>query len=156
MSLYNALFGANLYAKALLLLLGEPLVPRFRDCYLNEKDEIVIFCRTGGGNREAYRAGNASLTKLPGYLRDKDCEFDSTFAEFFYAPRAEDADIIAEIKEKQGKYDPMGSFRELLADLNSGKDTPGTRRALDVGKSLIGKIEKAAAGNGPTIITIED
>ena len=53
MSLYNALFGTNPFANALLMALGITAsdVPRFRDCYLDDDGKIVIFTRTGGGNR---------------------------------------------------------------------------------------------------------
>ena len=105
MSLYNKLFGVNPYATSLLLILGGPEVPRFGDCYLNEASEIVIFTRTGGNNREAYKAENAALTQVPGYLRDED-------------------------------------------------DGSAVAHALDVGRQILSKVEKAANGKGPHIIEV--
>ena len=61
MSLYNMLFGVNSAAPVLLATLGltESDVPRFRDCHLNG-EQIVIYTRTGGGNRAVARTTRAS------------------------------------------------------------------------------------------------
>ncbi len=106
MSLYNMLFGANPYTPLLLGILGisHKSVPRFRDTFLKD-GEIVIYTRTGGGNRETYDAAdcespsNADLRKLPGFLRDYDDDFDSTFAYFHYAVPEQHHALIAEIAE---------------------------------------------------------
>lgn len=144
MSLYNALFGKNPFAPSLLMTLGidETEVPRFRDCYLNAEREIVIYTRTGGSNRAAYKVENAAMTRLAGYLRDYDDTFDKTFAYFIYQPSAEFADAIAEIAAKQGVIDPRASFEKLIADLQAKKDTPETRRAMEVGRDVFSKIER--------------
>ena len=154
MSLYNKLFGVNPYATSLLLILGGPEVPRFGDCYLNEASEIVIVTRTGGNNREAYKAENAALTQVPGYLRDEDDGFDHTYAYFFFAAPEDFADAIAEIKTGQGPRDPMGGFRKLIEDMKTGRETPAVAHALDVGRQILSKVEKAANGKGPHIIEV--
>ena len=103
--LYNALFATDNMADELLAMLGTSRgeVPRFRDCYLTEEG-IVIHTRTGGGNRDAYEDEaawrenfgipddescdgpfNSDLYRLPGFIRDEDCDFDSTYADFYYA-----------------------------------------------------------------------
>ena len=90
MSLYNMLCGVNPAAGALLALLGldHHNVPRFRDIYLRESEggdpEIVLYTRTGGGNRGDYVAENQSLRKIPGFIGDWDDDFDSTFAHWAY------------------------------------------------------------------------
>lgn len=142
-NLYNALFDPNPYANALLTMLKTSVdaVPRFRDCYLNPERRIVIFTRTGGGNRAAYADANVSLTLLPGYVGDCDDAFDTTYAYFIYQPEAEFSDLIAEIADKQGVIDPLGAFRSLIADVEAGKDTPATRRAMDVGRGIVKQIE---------------
>jgi hypothetical protein len=144
MSLYNALFGKNPFAPSLLMMLGidETQVPRFRDCYLNADREIVIYTRTGGSNRAAYQVENEALTRLPGYLRNRNDEFDSTFTYFIYQPSAEFSDLVAEIVGKQGVIDPRASFDKLIADLQAKKDTPETRRAMQVGRDVFRKIER--------------
>ena len=103
--LYNALFATDNMADELLAMLGTSRgeVPRFRDCYLTEEG-IVIHTRTGGGNRDAYEDEaawrenfgipddescdgpfNSDLYRLPGFIRDEDSDFDSTYADFYYA-----------------------------------------------------------------------
>lgn len=143
MSLYNALFGTNPYANALLMVLGTTSgnVPRFRDCYLNDDGKIVIFTRTGGGNREDYDSENEALHNLPGFISDEDDDFDCTYAKFTYEPPQDLADVLAEIAEKQGHKDPMGAFNKLIADLQSDIDTPEVRRAKEVGEKIFGAVE---------------
>lgn len=111
MSLYNMMFGANPNTHAYLKMLGlTPAdVPRFRDCFLSKTDDgdvlIAIHTRTGGGNRDYYESEegcrynypeyfkgediptgpwNDDLRSVPGYLRDEDDEFDSTYATFYF------------------------------------------------------------------------
>lgn len=166
MSLYNALFGTNNYAHALLMILGidSGSVPRFRDCYLGEDGRIVVYTRTGGGNRDAYEnparyrdcypeyfggseepysgPWNEDLRKLPGFVSDEDDDFDSTYAYFYFDPPAEMADLIKEIGEKQGDRNPRKAFEQMMADLKSGADTPEAKRAMEVGKRIFGAIDK--------------
>lgn len=86
--LYNTVFGYNDLAGPLLaaIQLDPADVPRFRDCFLNKDGtEIVVYTRTGGGNREAYAEQNAAMASRAGYLRDEDDKVDSTYALFFFA-----------------------------------------------------------------------
>lgn len=73
-------------------------IPRLRGAGIQKMDEdstpdycIVIHTRTGGGNRELYEAdedilgdSNPYMRTSPYYLMDRDDEFDSTYADFFY------------------------------------------------------------------------
>lgn len=106
MSLYNMLFGHNNLAPVLLEILGltPDKIPRFRDCYLKD-GHIVLFTRTGGGNREYYEnvesckanypeyfedddkpsgPWNCDLRTNPLFLFDRDDSYDVTYAEFHY------------------------------------------------------------------------
>ena len=89
----------------LLSLLGitEEAVPRYRDIYIDEGN-LVLHTRTGGGNRAAYEnihswkrecswmvddeepsgPWNEDLRNLPGFLYDRDDEYDPTYADFYY------------------------------------------------------------------------
>lgn len=166
MSLYNALFGKNKYGNALLAILGltESDVPRFRDCYLDEKGRIVIYTRTGGGNRKAHDSEelcresypeyfdggeddpsgpwNSDLRAVPGFLFDKDDDFDCTYASFYFNPPEGFNDALKEIWNGQGEYDPSGAFAALIAAMQSGENTPETRKAEEIGKRIFGAIER--------------
>ena len=86
MSFYSMIFGGNPSTKEILaaLSLTELDVERFRDCWINEDDEeIVIFARTGGWNREDYP--NRALTQHPLYLYDEDDDFDNTYAYYHFS-----------------------------------------------------------------------
>lgn len=121
MSMYNTLFGTEPTADLALKMLGitRNNVPRFRDAYFSWIDEIeaepviIIYTRTGGGNRDFYEnetrcrtqypeyftgecgdppcgPWNDDLRKLPGYYNDRDFGGDITYA-FFYFKVPEDA-----------------------------------------------------------------
>lgn len=86
MNLYNMLFGKNPNTKEILAVLGldELAIERFRDCYVDKAEgQIVIFTRTGGGNREYYP--NERLVKHPNYLYDEDDEYDTTYAYYYFS-----------------------------------------------------------------------
>lgn len=84
MTMYNMLFGKNPDTKTILsaLSLTELDVERFRDCWI-VGEKIVIFTRTGGGNREDYP--NTALVNHPLYLYDEDDDFDQTYAYYYFA-----------------------------------------------------------------------
>ena len=167
MSLYNAICGTNPFAPSLLAILGNPKIPRYRDCYVDEADNIVILTKTGGERRASYESAevwqansqdltpwdkpdcegpwNEDLRKITGFIEDKDDDWDGNFAYFYYSVPEGMADIVAEIKEKQGIYDPLGTFRQVLADLKAHKDTPATRRATEIRRRIFSQIEKAAS-----------
>ena len=92
MSLYNMIFGVKPAAFFVLPMLGKhpDEYPRFRDCFLGDdehpewKDHIIVYTRTGGGNRESCQTENDELTKIPGYITDYDDSFDCTFASFVF------------------------------------------------------------------------
>lgn len=64
-----------------------PPIPRWRDMYTREvegKAQIVIYSRTGGGNRNEYHTDNEALAAHKLYVENFDDRFDSTFAHFVY------------------------------------------------------------------------
>lgn len=145
MSLYNQLFGVNKFAGLLLGVLGldHTQVPRIRDVYINDANQIVIFTRTGGGNRAEYAAGNEALTKVPGYLSDADDEWDNTYALFVYEAPEPARALIPLIRVSQGPYNPMGRFKQMLADMEADKDTPDVQKAKEVGRGIMGQMQAA-------------
>jgi hypothetical protein len=113
MSLYNTLFGMNPASNVLLKMAGLTMdeIPRFRDVSVDAGD-IVVYTRTGGGNRECYaedgdcsecyHTANSALAAKPNYLNDTDDDFDSTYAYFRFAP-------LDEYKELLGALVVIGS-----------------------------------------------
>ena len=174
MSLYNILFGQNILSKVLLSFVGleESDVPRFRDCYIKEGD-IVVYTRTGGGNRECYceedekyqiEAGNemvdydgqkhwlgcyhlmnSKLTENPNYITDEDDDFDSTYAYFRFSVPETFKEIVYALQS--GEPVKIGEkFQNLVADMQSNKDTPEVKNALRVGKEIFEKIDGSTDG----------
>lgn len=161
MSLYNMLFGKNPFSGMLLAFLGttEDAIPRFRDCYVDEHGMIVIHTRTGGGNRNDYERDrgpsewnsdgpfNDDIRALPGFVRDEDDDFDCTYADFYFKPNDDVAELVKQLGEIGAQSNPGERWQKLFADMDSGKDNLQVARALEVGKPIIeaitGQIESA-------------
>lgn len=160
MNLYNMMFGysplAGITLSALNLTPND--IPRFRDAYFDaEENRLVVYTRTGGGNREYYggRGGydneeyegpfNEDLEAHPNYISDEDDDFDSTYAYFYFAIPEEFSPIFTTFKDLGAGKDlnPTEKFAKMIEDLESGNSTPETERALEVGKSIVEQITKA-------------
>jgi hypothetical protein len=145
MSLYNLLHGENVYANLLLAMLGmtKADVPRYRDCYWNGQ-EICIYTRTGGGNREAYEKENAVLCGKAGYLRDEDDDFDCTYATFFFCVPERFAEIVAIHMDVD--ITPEQRWETTLARLRDGdKNDPQVKRAMKIVTPIVEAIKKSMA-----------
>ena len=131
MSLYGMVCGLHETAPIAMRIIG--LHPddfaRFRDAYFRWRDDkpdtepvVVVLARLGGGNREAYGEVIAKLQADPSYLHDADCEFDSTFAEFFFSIKY--PDLVESTKNYLRTAGPAPSFKERwehgMARLNAG------------------------------------
>lgn len=91
MSMYNMMNGATSATFLILPMLGKhpDEYPRFRDCFIADEEQgieqaIIVYTRTGGGNREAYEKENAVLQAMKGYQQDYDDTVDSTYACFVF------------------------------------------------------------------------
>lgn len=147
MSMYNALFGMNPFAKVLLAVLdidqpeGKYESGRFRDIYLsNDGLEITLYTRNGGGNREAYQHIFDRLSEHPLFIEDHDDDYDCTYAYItFKTPK----DFLPQAKmmiDTQDNRSIGDKFQRLCSDLKEGKRSGTTERALKVGNEIIGKI----------------
>jgi len=139
MSLYNMLHGFDPNALHLLKALGvEPeQIPRFRDCYW-DGTHIVIYTRTGGGNREEYEdeatcrahypehftganppkgPWNSDLRKIAGFVRDADAD-DCTYAKFLYTPPTSLAGMLEGITVAPS---PEQKFQAVMKALGEAK-----------------------------------
>lgn len=159
MSLYNALFGYNPFAGVFLEALGVTPddIPRFRDCFLSEdRSEIIIHTRTGGGNREGYEKGgeyweegqidNDTLRAIPGFKYDEDDNFDSTYADFHYDVPEAFKPMIDTLADLGGTNDPAARWQSLLDGMKNGDtNDPTVKRALEVGERIMGQINSALA-----------
>ena len=143
MSLYNALFGVNKMAPMLAAFVGVDMneIPRFRDAWLSEDGEtVVIYTRTGGGNRESYEPENDNLASKEAYAFDRDDDFDCTYAEFhFRVP--EKFLVITKEMASANQRDPKQQWSDLFSALESGdKGDPQVIHAMEVGKQILGPL----------------
>ena len=53
--------------------------PRFRDCFVTEENNIAIYTRVGGGNRDCGY-GEEELYEDENFLTTYDDDYDSTYA----------------------------------------------------------------------------
>lgn len=129
MSLYNMLFGINDLTPFLLSVLGikQEDIPRFRDCFLNE-GYIVIYTRTGGGNREFYdypndenQEGpwNSTLRDNEYYISDNDDEFDCTYANFYFRFPNEYRSDLEALEAGNESYTPSERWQMLFEELRN-------------------------------------
>lgn len=61
---------------------------RFRDAWVewdeNQVLRIAVYTRNGGGNRPDYAAVTDALRQHPCYITDRDDDFDSTYATYYF------------------------------------------------------------------------
>jgi len=96
--------GTNPATFLILPMLGEKhpdQYPRFRDCFV-EGDEIHVYTRVGGGNRDCGY-GEEELQAHPNYLRDEDDDFDNTYATYIFSVPEEWKSDFLKIIEGRGK-----------------------------------------------------
>ena len=95
MSLYNMMNGFNPACVLIMPMLGrkQDEYPRFRDCFVTEENNIAIYTRVGGGNRNCGY-GEEELYKDENFLTTYDDDFDSTYATYeFKVPEKWKADF---------------------------------------------------------------
>lgn len=135
MSLYNMMHDLSNATFFLLPMLGKhpEEYPRFRDCFTQDKEypeydgHIHVYTRTGGGNREDYKAENEDMKCHPNFVADYDDSFDCTFASWiFTVPEKWKADFdkilkdgIKDISEeyKQELYRVFPKLKEQFDEL---------------------------------------
>jgi hypothetical protein len=152
------LFGQNPLADVLLAIieLDKATIPRYRNCYLNEKGTcIIVHTRTGGGNREAYEDENERLAAHPLYLDDSDDSFDCTYADFRFRIPDKFADDLKRLTaDGKAGTPPRKQWADLFDKLKSGDtESPQTQRALDVGKQILEGLTEATPG-APTVLEV--
>lgn len=134
MSMYSMVCGQNPVAGVLLSILGFNYktagedIPRLRDVYVTreENPSIVIFTRTGGGNRPDYDV--SILTKNPNYLSDHDDVFDETYAHFKFSVPEKYRALIAEMNTLcegcSAMWTPGQKFNAAMEELSGSGEKP--------------------------------
>ncbi len=158
MSMYNMMHGTNPHAALLLAMLGfsnpSEQIPRLRDCYVDDDGHIVVFTRTGGGNRPDYAEQNATLEARTGFLRTEDWATDTTFAKWVYAAPEGSEKLVRQLADTGARSDPTEKFEALIADMQAGATKPSTRQALERAKPLMEQLRTAIEGRGPAAVAV--
>ena len=127
--LYNLLCGVNPATFLILPMLDKhpDEYPRFRDCFVNEENQIVVYTRVGGGNRNCG-FNEEELYKDPNFVNTYDDDFDNTYGYYvFNVPEKWKSDfdkIMKEGKPSKEYVEQMckvfpkltDKFRELFND----------------------------------------
>jgi len=151
MSLYDAAVADGRQHErgaVLLAILGNPVVARFRDAWVEKSGDgpvIAIYTRQGGGNRECYCDGgdpgrahvpeqcyaacNEALAAHPLYLRDADDGFDATYATFYFRVPGEYRDALAEAAGDP--VDTDARWREAIERIRRGEIRPAETAMMD-------------------------
>lgn len=132
------LHGQNEYSDYLLSILGlnKTDFGRFRDCYI-DKEQIVVYTRCGGGNREDYGDVFDKMKKHPQFVRDEDDSFDCTYCSFYFNIPEERKQELKEFATGGSK--PQQKMLDLIKNMSdpSKKDDPEVQRAIEVGKQIL-------------------
>lgn len=164
----NKFFLCHHYA---LDIVGVEHIPeiRWRDTYLRRiNDEVKICMLTRTGYEEDYKEINEMFRQHPAYVSDRVLNTDSTYREFvFDVPKAVDPEqtyvqaiepMIRQSVEQFGKTeefkqngememlfedDPDERWKKLFSDLENGKETPDTKRAIEAGKKVAEELKDA-------------
>ena len=85
MSLYNLLNGVNQSTFYILPMLGvhPENIPRFRDCFVEDRT-IIVLTRVGGNNRNCGY-GEEKLYEHPNFIKTYDSEEDSTYGFYVFS-----------------------------------------------------------------------
>lgn len=83
--LYNLLCGVNPATFLILPMLDRhpDEYPRFRDCFVNEENQIVVYTRVGGNNRNSL-FNEKELYKDPNFVNTYDDDYDSTYGYYVF------------------------------------------------------------------------
>ena len=168
MSLYNMLFGQNIMSDFILATIGltQQDVGRFRDCFIEKAGNgdfvIAVYTRNGGGNREHWNNSykeyvegencpcpgciiEYKLPKHPLYIKDRDDDFDHTYATiYFKLPKEYEKELIQWVIAD--KKTASNKFLNLIESLEKGEQTPQTKKALEVGRIVFDKIKQVQEG----------
>ena len=85
MSLYNMINGFSNACVFIMPMLGRKQEewPRFRDCFVNDDNNIEIYTRVGGNNRnQGY--GEEKLYEDPNFIATYDDDYDNTYATYVF------------------------------------------------------------------------
>jgi hypothetical protein len=131
MSLYNLVKGVNPATFFILPMLDKHPddYPRFRDCFVSVEHVnttgIIVYTRTGGGNREFYAPANEVLKDTHGFIFDFDDPNDGTFAYWiFEVPEQWKADyeLIMHNQLRSVSKAYQDQLRKIYPKLNSKWD----------------------------------
>ena len=86
MSLYNMVNGFNLACVVIMPMLDRKQEdwPRFRDCFVTEDENIAIYTRVGGPNRNSGYEEEVLYT-LPNFIKTYDDEYDNTYGTYEFS-----------------------------------------------------------------------
>lgn len=133
MSMYNMMMGMNSTVVVLVLpVLGKHMTeyPRFRDAFMGGAEEnegkLVVYTRTGGGNREDYADEIEMMRNMETFVRDYDDDWDCTYANWvFDIPEKWKADVENLVS---GNIDQVSQeYVDMLCDINTAALEPEIR-----------------------------
>lgn len=134
MSFFNMAAGNNpmfgILARIVETVAPLPPVPRFRDMYTMDHDGklvIVLYTRTGGGNRAAHSSENAAIAAHPLFRETFDDKFDNTFVNFVFEVPEQFVEALRALHDEFSRFykgkTPQERFRITIAGME-GKEVP--------------------------------
>ena len=121
MSMYNMINGFNPACVFIMPMLGRKQEewPRFRDCFVTEDNNIAIYTRVGGGNRNCGY-NEEKLYEDENFIRTYDDEYDTTYGTYeFKVPEKwkADFDLIMDGKASEVSQEYINYVKEFYPKL---------------------------------------
>lgn len=94
--------------------------PRFRDCFITEENNIAIYTRVGGGNRNCGY-GEEELYEDENFLTTCDDDYDCTYATYeFKVPEKwrADFDLIIDGKQNEVSKEYVNYVKKFYPELD--------------------------------------
>ena len=122
MSMYNMMNGFNPACVFIMPMLGRKQNewPRFRDCFITDDNNIAIYTRVGGGNRNSGY-GEEELYKDENFIKTYDDDYDTTYGTYeFKVPEKWKTDFDAIISGDMSKVSDeyISYLKEFFPTLN--------------------------------------
>lgn len=155
--MYNALFGFNENSDTLLsfLELSQEDFGRFRDCYFSKDGQnIIVYTRCGGGNREDYQDVFNKMKQHPNYIKDYDDDFDETYASIEFSIPDKYKEQCTELFKNADTNTGAEKFQALFQDMETDIDKVmlNNERVRNVTMNLQSLFEDTSTNGGIAII----
>ena len=144
--LYNMVMGQNPFFGILTAMVGihkenGQLFGRVRDAWIDENaDTIGVLHRNYGDDGKEF---NEAAEALPAFKEHRSEGDDHTYVSWIFEVPEQHLSAAADISRASDNTPCFDRFKQAIADLQAGKDTPQTQHIRKVGEQVFGALDKS-------------